>query len=74
MTTPTTESFPTYVNVDKVEGKFTEGQDRYLVSMLLRKEQLQDLRSIAKQFRAKRSGQYHALVKLIDEAIENALK
>jgi hypothetical protein len=73
MPTPTTESFPTYVNVDKVEGKNTEGKDRYLVTFLLREEQLEDLKYIAKQYRSKRSGRYHALVKTIDEAIEKAL-
>jgi len=73
MTTPTTESFPTYVRVDKVEGKNTEGKDRYLVTLLLREEQLGDLQYIANEYRAKRSGRYHALVKSIDEAIEKAL-
>jgi hypothetical protein len=73
MSTPTTESFPTYVKVDKVEGKNTEGKDRYLVTFLLREEQLEDLQYIANEYRAKRKGKYHALVKSIDEAIEKAL-
>jgi hypothetical protein len=73
MATSTTESFPTYVNVDKVEGKDTEGKDRYLVTLLLREEQLEDLKDIAHEYRARRSGRYHALVKSIDEAIEKAL-
>lgn len=74
MTTPTTESFPTYVKVDKVDSKFTQGQDRYLVTLLLRKEQLEDLGAIAQELRARRSGRYHALVKLLDETIADALK
>ena len=73
MSTPTTEKYPTYVNVSKVEGKNTEGKDRYLVTLLLREEQLEDLRDIAKKYRDLRSGRYHALVKSIDEAIEKAL-
>lgn len=73
MSTPTTESFPTYVRVDKVEGKNTEGKDRYLVTFLLREEQLEDLHAIAKEYQGKRRGRYYAFVKSIDEAIEKAL-
>ena len=74
MSKPTTEKYPTFVNVEKVEGKNTEGEDRYLVNMLLRKEQLEDLKDIAENYRATRSGRYHAMVRTIQEAIVKALE
>jgi hypothetical protein len=63
----TTEKFPTYVHVDKVED------DKYLVSMLLNKNQLEDLHSIANSYRSSRRGQYHAMVVEIVNAIEEKL-
>jgi pentose-5-phosphate-3-epimerase len=60
----TTEKYPTYVNVDQI------ADDQYLVNLLLNKNQLEELQNIANKSRSKLSGQYHAMVISIDNAIQ----
>ncbi len=55
--------YPTPVIVHEIDD------NRYLVNIVLNKNQLADLATIAGSFRASRSGQYNALVANLQDAI-----
>lgn len=59
-----TDKWPTYVNVSEVE------EDQYLVNILMNRNQLWHLQEIAQELRGRRSGQYHAMVASIEDAIQ----